>query len=75
MEQDRITIDPKVMGGVPCIRGMRYPVTRLVHLIADGMTYEQFVQEHPDSEHEDIRRALAFAAEAVNTVDLPVDHS
>jgi len=60
------------MGGVPCIRGMRFPVQTVLRLLAGGMTAEQVLAEHPDLEAEDIAAALSFAAEAVHSVDLPV---
>ncbi|MFQ5545290.1 MAG: DUF433 domain-containing protein [Acidiferrobacterales bacterium] len=59
---DRITFDPKVMGGRACIRGMRVTVAHVVNLVANGMTTEEIVQDHPDLEPEDIRQALQYAA-------------
>ena len=59
---DRITFDPKVMGGRACIRGMRVTVAHVVNLVANGMTTEEIVQDHPDLESEDIRQALQYAA-------------
>lgn len=44
---ERITVDPKVMGGVPCIRGLRIPVATVVGLVANGFTAEQVVAELP----------------------------
>ncbi len=60
------------MGGVPCIRGMRFPVQTVLRLLADGMTAQQVLAEHPDLEPEDITAALAYAAEAVHSVDMAV---
>ena len=63
MDFTRITVDPKQMGGVPCIRGLRIPVATIVALVADGMTEEEILGAFPDLEHEDIREALHSAAE------------
>ncbi|MCX7016905.1 MAG: DUF433 domain-containing protein [Candidatus Sumerlaeota bacterium] len=60
----RITINPKQMGGVPCIRGLRIPVATVVLMAADGMTEEKILEAYPDLERDDIREALRFAAEA-----------
>lgn len=67
----RITIDPHVMAGVPCIRGLRMPVAAVLRMVADGMSDEQILAEHSDLEHEDIREALRFAAEAMRERELP----
>ena len=62
---DRITIDPAVMGGVPCLRGLRIPVSTVVNMVAGGMTAQQIVDELPPLEIEDVAAALRFAADAV----------
>lgn len=62
----RITMDPGKMGGVPCIRGPRIPVSTVVGLVANGMTPEQIVNEYPDLEREDVSAALTFAAREVD---------
>ena len=59
---DRITFDPKMMGGRACICGMRIPVSVVVSCVANGMTTEQVLAEYPDLEAEDIRQALQYAA-------------
>jgi uncharacterized protein (DUF433 family) len=59
---DRITFDPKIMGGRACIRGMRIPVSLIVNLVANGMSYEEILSEYPDLEIEDIQQALKYAA-------------
>lgn len=69
---ERITIDPKQMGGLPCIRGLRIPVTTVVGQLAAGQTHEQILADFPDLEEEDILAALAFAAEAVQERELPL---
>jgi uncharacterized protein (DUF433 family) len=58
----RITIDPEVMGGKPCIRGMRVTVGTIVGLIATGKTVEDILVEYPYLEREDVLEALSYAA-------------
>jgi uncharacterized protein (DUF433 family) len=60
------------MAGVPCIRGLRFPVATVVAMVADGMTNEEILLEHPDLEVEDISEALKFAALAVRERQLPL---
>ena len=59
---DRITMDPDVMGGKPCIRGMRITVGMIVGALAAGRTIEQLLADFPYIVEPDIREALAFAA-------------
>ena len=59
---ERITFDPKVMGGRACIRGMRMTVSMVVNLVANGMTTDEIIEEYPELESEDIRQALQYAA-------------
>jgi uncharacterized protein (DUF433 family) len=61
-EFDRITQDPEIMGGKPCIRGMRVTVGMIVESLAAGRTIEQLLTDFPYLEEPDIRQALAFAA-------------
>jgi uncharacterized protein (DUF433 family) len=68
----RITVDPKQMDGVPCIRRLRIPVATVVGMIADGMTEEEILHAFPDLEGDDIREALRYAAEAVRERELPL---
>jgi uncharacterized protein (DUF433 family) len=72
MKLTRITVDPKQMGGVPCLRGLRIPVATVVGMVADEMAHDEILRAYPDLEPEDIRQALAFAAEAVRERELPV---
>jgi uncharacterized protein (DUF433 family) len=58
----RITFDPKVMGGKPCIRGLRVTVGTVVGLIASGYSAADILREYPYLEEEDIQEALAYAA-------------
>lgn len=59
---DRITFDPKVMGGRACIRGMRVTVSLIVKLIADGISADEIIDAYPSLELDDIRQALKYAA-------------
>lgn len=61
MLQDRITIDPAICTGKPCIRGMRFPVARLLGLLAAGETREAILEAYPYLESADIDAALRFA--------------
>lgn len=72
MKFTRITVNPKQMGGVPCIRGLRIPVATIVGMIAEGMTEEEILKSFPDLEHEDICEALHYAAEALQERELPM---
>jgi len=72
MKFTRITVNPKQMDGVACIRGGRIPVATVVGMVADGMTNDEILQAYPDLEAEDIREALRFAAEAVRERELPL---
>jgi uncharacterized protein (DUF433 family) len=62
MKFERITVDPEVFGGKPCIRGMRFPVSRLLGLLAAGETRESILRDYPYLEAEDIDEALRYAA-------------
>ena len=72
MEFDRITVDPRQMGGVPCLRRLRIPVATVVGMVADGMSDEDILQAYPDLEREDIREALRYAAAALQERELPL---
>lgn len=69
---DRISIDHRVMGGVPCIAGTRIPVTTVVGMVAEGMTIDEILVEFPQLAVDDIRDALRFAAAAVDERELPL---
>jgi len=60
------------MGGLPCIRGLRMPVFRVVGMVADGMTHQEILAAYPYLEEDDIREALHYAAAAVRERELPV---
>ena len=72
MEFERITIDPGVMRGVPCIRGLRIPVATVLGQLAAGQSIEQILADFPDLEAEDIPAALEYAAAAVQERELPL---
>jgi uncharacterized protein (DUF433 family) len=57
----RITIDPHICHGKPCIRGLRYPIEILLALLSAGMTVEEILADYEDLEREDIFATLAFA--------------
>lgn len=59
---DRITIDPQICHGKPCIRGLRYPVETILELLSGGATTEDILRDYEDLEREDVLAALAFAA-------------
>lgn len=59
---DRITSEPRVMGGRACVRGMRITVALVVNLVASGMTEQEVLLAYPSLEPDDIRQALQYAA-------------
>lgn len=61
MRFNRITVDPKVCTGKPCIRGLRFPVSRLLGLLASGETRESILKAYPYLEAEDIDEVLRYA--------------
>jgi uncharacterized protein (DUF433 family) len=61
--RDRITIEPDKRGGKPCIRGMRITVYDVLGYPASGMTEDEILRDFPSLERDDIRAALAFAAD------------
>jgi uncharacterized protein (DUF433 family) len=58
----RITIDPAVCHGKPCVRGLRYPVETLLELLSAGMTTDEILADYEDLERDDLLAVLAFAA-------------
>ncbi len=63
----RITIDPDVCHGKPCVRGLRYPVDMLLELLSSGMTPAEILADYSDLENDDVRAVLAYAARLVQT--------
>ena len=58
----RITIDPAVCHGKPCVRGLRYPVETILELLSSGMTFDDILADYEDLERDDLRAVLAYAA-------------
>ena len=71
MAYERITINPKQMGGLPCVRGLRIPVSTVLGQLAAGRTHEEILADFRDLEHADIYAALEYAAAAVQERELP----
>ncbi len=69
---DRITFNQEVMGGKPCIRGLRVTVGTIVGLIAAGRTKDEVLKLYPYLEPKDIDQALAYAAWRVEEIDVPI---
>ena len=67
---ERITIDPQICHGKPCIRGMRWPVVVILGLIEGGMSFEEILEDHPDLEREDILAAVQYARISLSGVSL-----
>lgn len=63
----RITIDPAVCHGKPCVRGLRYPVETLLELLSSGMTHDEILADYPDLERDDLLAVLAYAAQLART--------
>lgn len=59
---DRVTTDPSICHGQPCIRGLRYPVDTILDLLSSGMTAQDILADYDDLEPEDLSAVLAFAA-------------
>jgi len=68
----RITFDPAVMGGKPCIRGLRVTVGTLVGMMAAGHSAAEILKAYPYIEEEDLREALAYAAWRAEEAELPL---
>ncbi|MSS70832.1 MAG: DUF433 domain-containing protein [Candidatus Latescibacteria bacterium] len=68
----RITFNPEVMGGKPCIRGLRVTVGMVVGLVASGYSTAEILKQYPYLEEEDIREALSYAAWRVEEIELPL---
>ena len=70
---DRITINPEVMNGQPCVRELRLTVRRVVEAVALYPDWNELQAEYPELEKEDIRQALAFAARNLDSQVIPVE--
>ena len=73
---DRISINPEICGGKPCIKGTRIWVTLILDFLADGMTEAEFLAEYPQLTHEDVLAAIAYGAEMSRQriVPIPLGH-
>ena len=69
---NRITFNPEVMGGKPCIRGMRVTVGTIVGLVASGKTVDEVLADYPYLEREDILEALSYAAWRAGEREVPM---
>jgi len=69
---DRVTFNPEVMGGKPCIRGQRVTVGMIVGLLAAGRTRDEILKLYPYLESEDIAQALAYAAWRAEEIEVPL---
>ena len=72
MTEERVAVDHRIMGGVPCIKGTRIPVTTIVALLGDGFSVEEVLAHYPQLSESDVRAALRFAAAAVDGRELPL---
>jgi uncharacterized protein (DUF433 family) len=70
----RITIDPEICTGKPCIRGLRFPVSRLLGLLAAGQSREQILAAYPYLESEDIDETLTYAASLAEDESVELAH-
>ena len=69
---DRITLDPEICFGKPCIRGMRMPVASVLGYLSSGMTVKDILKQYPELEADDIYQALAYASWAMEETVLPM---
>jgi uncharacterized protein (DUF433 family) len=69
---DRITFDPEIMGGKPCIRGLRVTAGTIVGLVAAGRARDEILELYPYLENEDITQALIYAAWRTEEIEIPL---
>lgn len=72
MDEQRISVDHRIMGGVPCVVGTRIPVATVVGLVANGLMADEIVTEYPQLTVADVQACLSYAARAVDERELPV---
>lgn len=70
---NRISIDPRVMGGTPCVAGTRIPVAMLVRMVAEGITTQDILGDYPQLEAEDVQQSLRYAASSVDHRTIALD--
>ncbi len=66
----RITIDPDICHGKPCVRGLRYPVENVLDMLSSGMTHDEILADYEDLERDDIFAVLAYAARLARSKSL-----
>ncbi len=71
-ELTRITFNPEVMGGKPCIRGLRVTVGTVVGLVASGCSTDEILRLYPYLEADDIKEALSYAAWRAEEIEVPI---
>ncbi len=71
----RITIDPDVCFGRPCIRGIRFPVTTLLDYLSSGMTYDELLDEFSFLERDDIFQALSYSSQQIQDRFFPLQQA
>ena len=71
----RITIDPDICFGRPCIRGIRFPVTTLLDYLSSGMTYEELLNEFPFLERDDIFQAFSYSSQQIQDRFFPLQQA
>ncbi len=69
---ERITLNPDVMGGKPCIKGLRLTVGTIIGLLASGLTTEDILKLYPYLQHDDIIAALSYAAWRAEEIEVPL---
>jgi len=70
---ERISVDPRLNFGKPCVAGMRIPVHNVLELVRDGLSFEQIVQDYyPDLEMDDIRACVQYAVDIVTVEDMHI---
>jgi len=74
---NRISINPEICFGKPCIKGSRIWVSLILDMLADGMTYKELLDEYPSLEEEDIKAAIAYGSEMSREsfVEIPMEQS
>ena len=72
---ERITLNPNVMGGKPCIRGLRVTVGTVIGLLASGLTAEEVLKMYPYLQQEDLTAALSYAAWRSEEIEVPLSAS
>jgi uncharacterized protein (DUF433 family) len=69
---ERITLNPEIMGGKPCIRGLRMTVGTIIGLLASGLATQDILKMYPYLQHEDIIEALSYAAWRSEEIEVPL---